>query len=109
MAVSCSACILIRYLSLHHYFYVKTLSYLEGLLASLTNLLCFKGSRDTNKVSREGFFPSFGSVKRKPSGVPKDSFFLNALKSLFGLSRVLLDLKKCIVSGAKGFVHPEKA
>ena len=104
MAVSCSACILIRYLSLHHYFYVKTLSYLEGLLASLTNLLCFKGSRDTNKVSREGFFPSFESVKRKPSGVPKDGFFLNALKSLFGLSRVLLDLKKCIVSGAEGFV-----
>ena len=29
--------------------------------------MLFRGSRDTNKVFREGFFPSFGSVKRKPS------------------------------------------
>ena len=54
--------------------------------------MLLRGSRDTNKVFREGFFPSFGSVKRKPSRVPNGGFLLNALKSLFGLSRVLLDL-----------------
>ena len=54
--------------------------------------MLFRGSRDTNKVFGEGFFPSFGSVKRKPSRVPNGGFLLNALRSLFGLSRVLLDL-----------------
>ena len=32
---------------------------------------------------------------------PNDGVLLNALKALFSLSRVLLDLKKCILSGAK--------
>ena len=34
-------------------------------------------------------------------GAPNDGFLLNALRTLFRLSRVLLDLQKCIPSGAK--------
>ena len=34
-------------------------------------------------------------------GAPKDGFLLNALRTLFRLSRVLLDLQKCIPRGAK--------
>ena len=36
------------------------------------------------------------------TGAPNDGFLLNALKSLFWLSRVLLDLQKCILSDAIG-------
>ena len=38
------------------------------------------------------------------SAAPKDGFLLNALKTLFMLSRVLFDLQKCILSGARKFV-----
>ena len=38
------------------------------------------------------------------SGAPNDGFLLNAFKSLFRLSRVLLNLKKCIINGAVNFV-----
>ena len=41
----------------------NTFRILEGHIALLTNLLCLRGSRDTNKVSKERVFPSFGSVK----------------------------------------------
>ena len=34
-------------------------------------------------------------------GAHNDGFLLNALRTLFRLSRVLLDLKKCIPSGSK--------
>ena len=34
------------------------------------------------------------------SGAPNDGFFLNTSKTLFRLSRVLLDLQRCILSGA---------
>ena len=34
----------------------------------------------------------------------KRKFLLNALKTRFRLSKVLLDLYKCIVSGAKKFI-----
>ena len=34
----------------------------------------------------------FSCVSRNASGAPNDVFLLNALKTLFGLSRVLLDL-----------------
>ena len=37
-------------------------------------------------------------------GTPNDGFLLNALKTLFGLSRVLLDLQKYILSGAIKFI-----
>ena len=35
------------------------------------------------------------------TGAPNDAFLLNALKTLFRLSRVLSNLQKCILSGAK--------
>ena len=38
------------------------------------------------------------------SGEPKDGFLLNTLKTLFRLSRVLLDLQKSILSGSVKFV-----
>ena len=38
------------------------------------------------------------------SGTPNDRFLLNALKTLFSVPRVLLDLQKCILSGAIKFV-----
>ena len=37
-------------------------------------------------------------------GGPNDRFLLNALKTLFSVPRVLLDLQKCILSGAIKFV-----
>ena len=37
------------------------------------------------------------------SGAPNDRFLLNALKTLFSVPRVLLDLQKCILSGAIKF------
>ena len=40
----------------------------------------------------------------KKAGAPNDSCLLNALKTLFRLFRVLLDLQKCILSGAKKFI-----
>ena len=39
-----------------------------------------------------------------PSGAPNDGFLLNTLKTLFRLSRVLLDLLKGILSDAIKFV-----
>ena len=38
------------------------------------------------------------------SGAPNDSFLPHSLKTLFTLSRVFLDLQKCILSGAIKFV-----
>ena len=38
------------------------------------------------------------------SGEPKDGFLLNTLKTLFRLSRVLLDLQKSFLSGSVKFV-----
>ena len=38
------------------------------------------------------------------SGAPNDGFLLNTLKTLFRLSRVFLDIWKCIISGAIKFV-----
>ena len=38
------------------------------------------------------------------SGAPNDDFLQNTLKTLFRLSRVLLDLQKCILSGATKFL-----
>ena len=38
------------------------------------------------------------------SEAPNDDFLLNILKAFLRLSRVLLDLEKCILSGAKKFV-----
>ena len=38
------------------------------------------------------------------SGAPNDSFLPHSLKTLFRLSRVFLDLQKCILSGAIKFV-----
>ena len=38
------------------------------------------------------------------SGAPNDAFLQNTLKTLFRLSRVLLDLQKCILSGATKFL-----
>ena len=38
------------------------------------------------------------------SGAPNYSFLQNTLKTLFRLSRVLLDLQKCILSGATKFL-----
>ena len=35
---------------------------------------------------------------------PNDNFFLNTLKTLFRLTRVLLDLQKCILRDAANFV-----
>ena len=43
------------------------------------------------------------------SGAPNDGFLLNSLKTLFSLSRVLLDIQKCILSGTINlypFGHP---
>ena len=39
-----------------------------------------------------------------PQGAPNDRFLLNALKTLFSVPRVLLDLQKCILSCAIKFV-----
>ena len=55
-------------------------------------------------------FFSYGScihlwlVNMQLTGAPNDGFFLNTLKTLLRLSRVLLDLWKCILSGAKKIV-----
>ena len=38
------------------------------------------------------------------AGTSNDGFLSNALKTLFRLSRLLLDLEKCILSGAIKFV-----
>ena len=38
------------------------------------------------------------------SGAPNDGLLLNAFKSLFRLSRVLLNLKKCIINRAVNFL-----
>ena len=46
----------------------------------------------------------YPSVTSEHAGAQNDSFFLNTLKTLLRLSRVLLDLWKCILSGAKKFV-----
>ena len=43
-------------------------------------------------------------LRKHWTGAPNDSFLLNSLKTLFRLSRVLLDLLKCILSGAKKFI-----
>ena len=37
----------------------NTFRILEGHIALLTNLLCLRGSRDTNKVSKERVFSQF--------------------------------------------------
>jgi len=39
------------------------------------------------------------------SVAPNDTFFLNALKTLFRLFKVFLDLYKCILRGAAKFVQ----
>ena len=71
------------------------------------------GNRGNCWVFREhrffyGFFIIWLSVFyiRQPfcSGAPNDGFLLNALKTLFWLSRVLLDLLKCILREAVKFV-----
>ena len=49
-------------------------------------------------------YPSVTSEHAAITGAPNDGFFLNTLKTLLRLSRVLLDLWKCILSGAKKFV-----
>ncbi|CAH3016490.1 unnamed protein product [Porites evermanni] len=43
-------------------------------------------------------------ISPSPSGAPNDGFLLNTLKTLFRLSRVLLDLCSCILSCAIRFV-----
>ena len=62
-------------------------------------------------------FFSYGScihlwlVNMQLTGAQNDGFFLNTLKTLLRLSRVLLDLWKCILSGAKKvylFGHPRR-
>ena len=50
-------------------------------------------------------------VNMQLTGAQNDGFFLNTLKTLLRLSRVLLDLWKCILSGAKKlylFGHPRR-
>ena len=42
----------------------------------------------------------FAVGERNSAGAPNDSFLLNALKTLFWLSKVFLDLKKSILSDA---------
>ena len=44
------------------------------------------------------------SSRVQDSGAPNDSFLPHSLKTLFRLSRVFLDLQKCILSGAIKFV-----
>ena len=41
-------------------------------------------------------------IKRSLQGAPNDDFLLNTLKTLFRLSRVLLDLYKYILFGHRG-------
>ena len=41
--------------------------------------------------------------ERRKTGEPNDSVVLNVLKTLFRLSRILLDLQKYILSGAIEF------
>ena len=56
-------------------------------------------------VSMHGNASGFVRNKRDfMSRAPNDGFLLSILKPLFRLSRVLLDLKKCILSGALKFV-----
>ena len=43
------------------------------------------------------------------SGAPNDGFLLNTLRTLFRLSRVLLDLYKSILSGAIKFVSVQSS
>ena len=65
-------------------------------------------TRDWNKiriVSNSAVTNSLNSAERTLStGAPNDRFLLNALKTLFSVPRVLLDLQKCILSGAIKFV-----
>ena len=42
--------------------------------------------------------------RENKAGTPREGFLLHTLKILFRLSRVLLDLQKCILSGAIKFV-----
>ena len=51
------------------------------------------------KVTFTRYWTDEFSTGRK-SGAPNDGFFLNTSKTLFRLSRVLLDLQRCILSGA---------
>ena len=44
-----------------------------------------------------------------PAGAPNDSFLLNALKTLFGISRVLLDLQEYTSSGTKEYLSVQSS
>ena len=50
---------------------------------------------------------AWGEADLDKSGAPNEGFLLNTLKTLFRLSRVLLDLAKCIINGAIKFVSAQ--
>ena len=52
---------------------------------------------------------AWGEADLDKSGAPNEGFLLNTLKTLFRLSRVLLDLSKCIINGAIKFVSAQPA
>ena len=53
---------------------------------------------------KTGLLKKFVSSLQYLSGAPNDGFLLNSLKTLFSLSRVLLDIQKCILSGTIKFI-----
>jgi len=77
-------------------------------------VFCTQGSLASNLTlklnihlfSTRSYVAISSSLRHKQvAGAPNDGFLLNhALKTLFRLSRVLLDLKKCILRSAIEFV-----
>ena len=57
--------------------------------------------RERELIKRQSL--TFWQIKRTKSGAPNDGLLLHKSKTLFRLPRVLLDLQKCILSGAIKF------